>query len=119
MKCPRPLGVALVGFAALWATSCHSGTGVVAGRLELVGVPYPGGPYPVTGIVLARDGSNKGRVVATTVAAGDGTFRLTLPVGKYVLTKTAPLSMGGDCHSEPVTVSPSSPASTTVICSGP
>ena len=86
---------------------------------ELVGGPSPEGPYPLPGRVYARAGNNKGKVIATATAGSDGGFQVSLPSGPYVLTHTAPLSIGGDCHSDPVTVSPHLTVTATVICGGP
>jgi hypothetical protein len=106
--------------ALLLAASCRSTPdGLVVGTLELVGGPSPGGPYPLTGTVFARAGSNKGKVVASARAGSDGGFQVRLPSGTFVLTLTSPLSIGGDCHSDPVTVSPHLAVTATVICGGP
>jgi hypothetical protein len=106
--------------ALLFAASCRSTPdGLVMGTVELVGGPPPGGPYPLTGTVLARTESNRSTVVALVNAGSDGRFQIRLPSGTYVLTQTSPSSIGGDCHSDPLTVIPQRTVTATVICGGP
>lgn len=96
-------------------------SGVVNGRLLVVGGPAPGSARPLAGnIIVHRGTATDGPVVASAPTGTDGRFSVEVPPGTYELTGASPLVNGGrtsSCLSDPVTVTHSaSTADVAVMC---
>jgi hypothetical protein len=105
------------GSTTLGRGSAATPTGVVSGRLELVGGPGQHGPFPVAGSVVARP--SEGGAPSTSTADSHGLFALVLPPGRYELTGRSVLYGDGTyiCHADhPATVTAGATTSSNVLC---
>jgi hypothetical protein len=99
--------------------SVSSTTGTVAGRLLIVGGPYPGIRRGLSGTVSVHTGSRMGPVITTVPTDAKGFFRVDVPAGRYLLTGRS-FTSNLTCFTEhPVAVAAARTAHAAVICPVP
>jgi hypothetical protein len=119
--------IVLVAIAMLALTACTSGTstiddgsakGMVTGRVmagPTCPVERPGAPCPSRPVVAVVQGRRAGRMVASARLGSDGTYRLELPGGTYMIVVVT-ANPFPRCAARTVTVTVSQTTDSDIAC---